>query len=175
MNQVCVKCGIEKSLEDFPKRKAGKCGRRTECRLCRNSYERKYFLKNPEKRLARRERCRQYNQENGSSIAVRKSGYYEENAETLKSYRRSYCKKNRPKCNALMAKRKAALLTRTPKWSNLEKIAEIYQKCPKGHEVDHIIPLQGRIVSGFHVPENLQYLPVSLNRRKKNQFPFDVL
>jgi hypothetical protein len=70
------------------------------------------------------------------------------------------------------AKRRAAKLQRTPKWlttEQMDQIKEIYKNCPPGHDVDHIYPLQGEIVSGLHVPENLQYLPSAENRSKGNR------
>ena len=37
-------------------------------------------------------------------------------------------------------------------------------------EVDHIIPLRGNEVSGLHVPNNVQVIPKTLNRAKRNKF-----
>jgi len=57
---------------------------------------------------------------------------------------------------------------------NLGERAEVqgmYQFCQifKGFEVDHIIPLNGKQVSGLHVLPNLQVLPISQNRSKGNK------
>ena len=57
---------------------------------------------------------------------------------------------------------------RLPKWADIGAIREFYMNRPKGYEVDHIIPLGGKLVSGLHVLENLQYLPVAENRSKQN-------
>lgn len=58
----------------------------------------------------------------------------------------------------------------TPPWANLVKIKEIYNNCPIGYHVDHIIPLRGKNISGLHVETNLQYLPAKDNLEKSNKY-----
>lgn len=79
--------------------------------------------------------------------------------ESTRDYQREYQKT-----------RKAMKLARVPKWADLGKIKEIYANCPKGHHVDHIIPLQGALVSGLHIENNLQYLTAEDNLKKHNKF-----
>jgi len=69
----------------------------------------------------------------------------------------------------MSAKRRSARINRTPSWADESSIREFYGNCPDGCHVDHIIPLQGKVVSGLHVLENLQYLNSSLNDRKGNR------
>jgi hypothetical protein len=68
------------------------------------------------------------------------------------------------------AKRRARILHATPKWADLKKIKAIYTNCPKGIEVDHVIPLKGKNICGLHVESNLQYLSKSDNCKKGNKF-----
>lgn len=72
--------------------------------------------------------------------------------------------------NNLQAKRRAAKLQRTPKWADKLKISEIYLECPKGYHVDHIVPLQGDLVCGLHVDNNLKPIPAKDNLSKGNKF-----
>ena len=64
---------------------------------------------------------------------------------------------------------------RVPIWQTDEdraRIKEIYDNCPEGYHVDHIIPMFGEIISGLHVPENLQYLTAEENCAKNNKWPW---
>ena len=68
------------------------------------------------------------------------------------------------------AKKKARRLQATPKWIDVEAVRRIYNECPPGHDVDHIIPLTSPKVCGLHWEGNLQYLPKSVNQSKKNRY-----
>jgi hypothetical protein len=86
----------------------------------------------------------------------------------------NYCKKCQSSTTAeTQASRqsnyRAAQLQRTPSWANLASIKKIYSNCPKGKHVDHIIPLQGELVCGLHVENNLQYLTAKENCSKGNR------
>ncbi len=60
---------------------------------------------------------------------------------------------------------------RMPGWADRRKIAEVYKEARRlGLTVDHIYPLQGELVSGLHVHENLQLLPRSTNSSKGNKY-----
>ena|ERR1017187_1681536 len=100
------------------------------------------------------------------------------NRDKTRAHSKKWSKANRAKMNAYEANRRAAKLYATPKWLTKEQLKEIqsYYELAKELqwlseeplEVDHIVPLQGKNVSGLHVPWNLQILPESLNCRKSN-------
>lgn len=78
------------------------------------------------------------------------------------------------------AKRHTAKMHRTPAWLTvddfwmLEQAYELAALRTKlfgfSWHVDHILPLQGKKVSGLHVPNNLQVIPWVDNVKKANRF-----
>jgi len=107
------------------------------------------------------------------------------------AYQGQYREQNRDACNARIAawqvahpaagaakraKYRATQLKATPSWANLDYIEGIYELCDLFRnvgldvEVDHIVPLQGKNVSGLHVEHNLQLMHSVMNKRKSNSF-----
>ena len=106
--------------------------------------------------------------------------FAKENKEKVNSKNRKYCKNNRAKRNANWYKYFASKIQRTPKWLTKEHFLEIEEfytiskmfqlYTGQKYHVDHIVPLQGKNVSGLHVPWNLTVLPESENCRKYNKY-----
>ena len=102
--------------------------------------------------------------------------WYAKNRDAQSGRYAAWVKENPHKKNALIAKRRAAKKNATPPWANLAAIAAFYEKAARltretgvRHEVDHIIPLQGKFVCGLHHEGNLQILTRSENARKRNK------
>jgi 5-methylcytosine-specific restriction endonuclease McrA len=96
------------------------------------------------------------------------------------AYDRRWRRKNRDKLTAKQRRRSAALAQQCPRWLTHAQSVEIlsfYSEARKlteetgvRHEVDHIVPLNGRGVRGLHVPWNLQILTRRENASKGNRF-----
>jgi hypothetical protein len=111
---------------------------------------------------------REYRQKKKESIRIQRREYRKNKGIPVKAKRS--IEEKRKYQNYYSKKYKACKLHRTPNWADLAAIKQFYLNCPEGYEVDHIIPLKGKNVSGLHILENLQYLPASLNRKKSNTF-----
>jgi hypothetical protein len=126
-----------------------------------------------------RDNRRAWAQKNPEKIRENRSNYVKKDPEAYKKKMAEYKRKNPHKVYVSVAKKRAALKRATPPWGIKfkDQIKELYAKAKElslnGGErfvVDHIIPLQGRDVSGLHVPWNLQILTRSENSKKGRNY-----
>lgn len=164
----CKTCGKLKAYTEFNKASTCKDGYRGSCKPCRNpalkEYNSKYREKNKESWNAMR---RKYYVKNREKILSDRYRYYHEDG-WLKEYQ--------AKVNKHYKRR---LKNAIPLWLTddhrfmIEETYELRDLRTKTtgipHEVDHIVPIRGKNVSGLHVPWNLQVIPASENRSKGNK------
>jgi len=149
-----VKCG-KCSSDNWRKRLDTKGYR---CRSCDKVYKANYQVVNKEE------------------IAAKKLVYREPRRKEISKAQRKYQKNNRPKYNSYKAKYRAAKLQATPSWVNEGYIKLFYEgakleeaRTDKKVHVDHIVPLQSKLVCGLHCEDNLQLLFLKDNMAKGNR------
>lgn len=180
----CKKCGESNWAKAAPSKQTSKPGMLTvKCLVCAStassaSNSKRYA--NDEKFREAQKAYHNYrwvsDEEYREAEKARKSAWQKDRCandkeyhEALKAASLAWQKENPGKANAQRAKRRATKLQATPSWAETDLIREFYVNCPAGHHVDHIVPLQGRKVSGLHVLANLQYLTASENLSKSNK------
>jgi hypothetical protein len=158
--KTCRVCLAQKAFDFFHKDKTQKDGYRTQCKSCVAEYMKKHHVLNRER------------------IVAKAVAWVEKNRDRHNEKCNKWAKDNPHKVNARTARRYAAKTQATPSWLDAEhywmiteayNLAKLREKMLGGKwEVDHIVPLRGNVVSGLHVPWNLQVIPASQNRRKSN-------
>lgn len=95
------------------------------------------------------------------------------NKEVVAELGKAWRRKNIFRARENLARRRANKKQATPSWANKEKIAEFYFAADflgmitgEWYHVDHIVPINGKTVRGFHVKHNLQVLPRVVNLKK---------
>lgn len=134
----------------------------------------KTYEKNKAKVLATAARYRAANKD--KERANRKA-HYERNKERVAETTRAYRQANKGKVNAWQKTYQTRKRQALPPWADLQKIAEIYETAAwltetsgESWHVDHIVPLQGKTISGLHCEGNLTILPASENISKSNRW-----
>ena len=117
---------------------------------------------------------------NKEHVRALKKASYERTKEHHLAQKKIYRQANKGKINALVSLRKKRIKERTPCWVDKEHlwlIKEVYELAALrtamtkiSWHVDHIIPLNGKTVTGLHVIDNLQVIPGVENIRKKNRY-----
>ena len=99
------------------------------------------------------------------------------NKDRVAEYNKKYLSDNYIEMLAKSRKRHASKLNAVPAWMNPFFVEEIYDLARlrtkatgiKWH-VDHIVPLQSKLVCGLHWEGNMQVIPAFVNIQKKNYY-----
>jgi transcription elongation factor Elf1 len=180
VHKFCPHCKADKPVSEFHKDRRAATGYQVYCKVCktemqRNSPTRKLVV--DKYRKANKEIC------NARSIASMKKNreYYSKksmewqqaNHEHWLNLRRKNYAKNSSREIERVRRRQGRIKGQMQLTAGHQaEIDGMYLFCQifKGFEVDHKIPLNGKRVSGLHIPENLQVLSKRENRSKGNRF-----
>jgi len=172
--KTCTVCKETKPVTQFELQ-------RCQCLDCRKIYLKArraaYYARTREASILKTKLWREQNPERKTQF---RKAAYDANPEIAKEAARKYRAEHPAKINAWCRKYQAARLHRTPAWLTeddhwmMEQAYDIAQKRTKlfgfPWHVDHVIPLQGKLVSGLHVPHNMQVIPARDNCSKANSF-----
>ena len=114
------------------------------------------------------------------SSRARQAAAYQKNKSTRQLQNKLWRSSNRELFRTYQRKYKIKLRSSLPPWLTSDDwwlIDEVYdlarlrtQLTGVPHHVDHEIPLQGKTVSGLHVPLNLRVITQEENQRKNNRY-----
>lgn len=123
-----------------------------------------------------------YTAQHGERENANRAAYYRINRDAELARKAEYNKKFRAQRTSNQNKRRAKALRAVPPWfgefddfviSEAHSVAALRQ-ASTGIEwhVDHMIPLQAKTASGFHVGLNIQVIPALINIKKNNRIAF---
>lgn len=131
-----------------------------------------------------RQRARDYAAENRVAARERARDWAQNNPEQKKASDKRWKVNNPAHYTSLKAKYRATRRMACPPWvdeAHMARIHEIYrlrreitEQTGVPHEVDHIVPLQGKTVCGLHVWWNLRVIPREENNRRPRIWAVDV-
>jgi hypothetical protein len=144
------------------------------CKSCQRITFAVWEAKNLEKRAAEKRDWRKDNSEHCRIIAKARRI---NNSDKVKLDAKRNYKRNKHLFLAGSRKYKIAKMRNMPVWEDNGEINKIYKQATEiskstgiPHHVDHIVPLQGKYVSGLHVAYNLQVIPAKENLSKGNKW-----
>ena len=175
----CSMCRELKDKSAFCARRASKDGLSPICKTCKSEQAKRKYLEDEEFRDKAKARVK--NNLDGHKLTNKK--YYEKNKDVVVKRvalnHKQRCASDPVYKRAWNQWRAAKRIGRVPKWVSFTKdMLPTYERLLRGRlkwSIDHVIPLNGKIVSGLHVPGNLQALPLSANVGKSNHFHPDLL
>lgn len=196
MSKACTKCTLVKELTLFSPDKRAKDGRQATCKACDAAkkalllqdpeYKRKFLVRQSERHAIRMQDPEYRRKEADKKLAAHNRRMQDpEYAAKYRAQQREYDAGHRADCNAKARTSQIKALGHPnqarPAWIDLEFadlfFSEAYRlaECRKeitgfDWHVDHVIPLKGELVSGLHVPNNIQVIPAVMNVRKHNSF-----
>ena len=125
-------------------------------------------------------RVKRWQTANKDKVQTDAKAWVKANPDKVKAKALRHIKKHPEAYTARAVASVARRAKRVPKWLTAEDrwlMSEAYKLAKMRTnmfgfiwEVDHIIPLRGELVSGLHVPTNLQVLPKAENRMKRNHY-----
>lgn len=153
------------------------------CIKCTSEDNARRYQKNRELRIAKAKR--EYDNDPEKFRALKRAYRKKPYIKAAEAQRKSdWNSKNKHKVIAYTAKRRAVKLNAAVKWlSDLSELvfeeAALLAKMRKEHtgiawEVDHIVPLQSKLVCGLHTFSNIAVVPASVNRSKSNRYWADM-
>lgn len=105
-----------------------------------------------------------------------------DNPERVAESRQRWYDNNRVRRNFYSSKWRAQVRIATPLWADEEIIMGFYEEAAVAgdvtgvpHHVDHIVPLQGKLVCGLHTQRNLRVIPASDNVKKRAKLDTELL
>ena len=90
--KCCTKCGLIKTIEEFPRRKSNLTGLYSWCKECCSRINKKYYQKNSE---IIRKRASQYVKDNKKNVNEKNKKWRKEHPESVKNFRKKYYIKKR--------------------------------------------------------------------------------
>lgn len=165
------------------------CGKK-ECPAAKKIWAHIHYTKNSD---AYRQRAAEWQKNNPDSYKLRKETYFSrddvkaasrartrkwtaENKGRKREMDLEFKAKNPAKVTSYKARYRAARRQATPPWLtefHIAQIEAVYEQARRlsqetgvPHDVDHIVPLAGKVVSGLHVPWNLRAIPKVANNRR---------